>query len=170
MHQFDKLEMFSFCLPEQAEFEHELILSAEEDILQLLGIPYRVVNIAAGDLGAPAAKKYDCEAWMPGQGRYREVTSCSNCTDYQARRLNCRYRTDKGPRFVHTLNGTGRHLALPHRDHGELPARRRVDRGARRCCARTWARRRWAAEAAPQSTGSASPNAAPPPFSRQGIR
>jgi seryl-tRNA synthetase len=106
VHQFDKLEMFSFCLPEQAEFEHELILSAEEDILQLLGIPYRVVNIAAGDLGAPAAKKYDCEAWMPGQGRYREVTSCSNCTDYQARRLNCRYRTDKGPRFVHTLNGT----------------------------------------------------------------
>ena len=65
-----------------------------------------MVNIAAGDLGAPAAKKYDCEAWMPGQQRYREVTSCSNCTDFQARRLNCRYRTDKGPRFVHTLNGT----------------------------------------------------------------
>jgi seryl-tRNA synthetase len=106
VHQFDKVEMFSFCLPEQAEFEHELILSAEEDILQLLGIPYRVVNIAAGDLGAPAAKKYDCEAWLPGQGRYREVTSCSNCTDYQARRLNCRYRTERGPRFVHTLNGT----------------------------------------------------------------
>jgi seryl-tRNA synthetase len=106
VHQFDKLEMFSFCLPEQAEFEHELILSAEEDLLQLIGVPYRVVNIAAGDLGAPAAKKYDCEAWMPGQGRYREVTSCSNCTDYQARRLNCRYRTDNGPRFVHTLNGT----------------------------------------------------------------
>ncbi len=106
LHQFDKVEMFSFCLPEQAEFEHELILSAEEDILQLLGVPYRVVNIAAGDLGAPAAKKYDCEAWLPGQQRYREVTSCSNCTDYQARRLNCRYRTDKGPRFVHTLNGT----------------------------------------------------------------
>jgi seryl-tRNA synthetase len=106
VHQFDKVEMFSFCLPEQAEFEHELILSAEEDILQLLGIPYRVVNIAAGDLGAPAAKKYDCEAWLPGQGRYRELTSCSNCTDYQARRLNCRYRTEKGPRFVHTLNGT----------------------------------------------------------------
>ena len=65
-----------------------------------------MVNIAAGDLGAPAAKKYDLEAWMPGQQRYREITSCSNCTDYQARRLNCRYRTDKGPRFVHTLNGT----------------------------------------------------------------
>jgi len=107
MHQFDKIEMFSFCLPEQSAFEHELILSAEEEILQSLEIPYRVVNIAAGDLGAPAAKKYDCEAWLPGQQRYREVTSASNCTDYQARRLDCRYRTDKGPRFVHTLNGTG---------------------------------------------------------------
>ena len=107
VHQFDKLEMFSFCLPEQGAFEHELILAAEEEILQGLGIPYRVVNIAAGDLGAPAAQKFDCEAWMPGQQQYREVTSCSNCTDYQARRLDCRYRTDKGPRFVHTLNGTG---------------------------------------------------------------
>jgi seryl-tRNA synthetase len=106
VHQFDKVEMFTFCLPEQAAFEHELILSAEEEILQGLGIPYRVVNIAAGDLGAPAAQKFDCEAWMPGQQQYREVTSCSNCTDYQARRLDCRYRTDKGPRFVHTLNGT----------------------------------------------------------------
>jgi seryl-tRNA synthetase len=107
VHQFDKLEMFSYCLPEQSAAEHELILATEEKILGGLGIPYRVVNIAAGDLGAPAAKKYDCEAWLPGQERYRELTSCSNCTDYQARRLNCRYRTDKGPRFVHTLNGTG---------------------------------------------------------------
>jgi len=107
VHQFDKVEMFTFCLPEQAAFEHKLILSAEEEILQGLGLPYRVVNIAAGDLGAPAAQKFDCEAWMPGQQQYREVTSCSNCTDYQARRLDCRYRTDKGPRFVHTLNGTG---------------------------------------------------------------
>jgi len=107
VHQFDKVEMFSFCLPEQSAFEHELILSAEEEILQGLGIPYRVVNIAAGDLGAPAAQKFDCEAWMPGQQQYREVTSASNCTDYQARRLDCRYRTEKGPRFVHTLNGTG---------------------------------------------------------------
>jgi len=107
VHQFDKVEMFSFCLPEQSAFEHELILSAEEEILQGLGIPYRVVNIAAGDLGAPAAQKFDCEAWMPGQQQYREVTSASNCTDYQARRLDCRYRTDTGPRFVHTLNGTG---------------------------------------------------------------
>ena len=107
VHQFDKLEMFSYCLPEQSAAEHALILSVEEEILQGLGIPYRVVNIAAGDLGAPAAQKFDCEAWMPGQQQYREVTSCSNCTDYQARRLNCRIRTEKGPRFVHTLNGTG---------------------------------------------------------------
>ena len=98
--------MFVFCLPEESPAEHELILETEEEIFRGLGIPYRVVNIAAGDLGAPAAKKYDLEAWMPGQERYREVTSCSNCTDYQARRLNCRYRTEKGPRFVHTLNGT----------------------------------------------------------------
>ena len=84
-----------------------MILSAEEAILQGLGVPYQVVNIAAGDLGAPAAQKFDCEAWLPGQQRYRELTSCSNCTDYQARRLNTRFRTEKGPRFVHTLNGTG---------------------------------------------------------------
>ena len=106
VHQFDKLEMFSFCLPEQSPGEHELIREIEEEIIGGLGIPYRVVNIAAGDLGAPAAKKYDIEAWLPGQGRYRELTSCSNCTDYQARRLKCRYRTDKSPRYVHTLNGT----------------------------------------------------------------
>jgi seryl-tRNA synthetase len=106
LHQFDKLEMFSFCLPEQSPAEHELIREAEEEIFGGLGIPYRVVNIAAGDLGAPAAKKIDLEAWMPGQQKYREITSCSNCTDYQARRLNCRYRAEKGPRFVHTLNGT----------------------------------------------------------------
>ena len=107
VHQFDKVEMFSFCTPEQSEAEHLVILSAEETILQGLGIPYQVVNIAAGDLGAPAAQKFDCEAWLPGQERYRELTSCSNCTDYQARRLNTRFRTEKGPRFVHTLNGTG---------------------------------------------------------------
>ena len=107
VHQFDKVEMFSFCAPEQSAAEHLVILSAEEAILQGLGIPYQVVNIAAGDLGAPAAQKFDCEAWLPGQQRYRELTSCSNCTDYQARRLNTRFRTEKGPRFVHTLNGTG---------------------------------------------------------------
>jgi len=106
VHQFDKLEMFSFCLPEESAAEHERILAVEEEILQGLEIPYQVVDIAVGDLGAPATRKFDCEAWLPGQQRYREVTSCSDCTDYQARRLECRYRTEKGLRFVHTLNGT----------------------------------------------------------------
>ncbi|MEZ5126587.1 MAG: serine--tRNA ligase [Thermoleophilia bacterium] len=106
VHQFDKVEMFTFCTPEQSADEHRRILATEEAILAALELPYRVVNIAAGDLGAPAAQKFDCEAWLPGQEQYREVTSCSNCTDYQARRLNCRFRTEKGPRFVHTLNGT----------------------------------------------------------------
>jgi seryl-tRNA synthetase len=108
VHQFDKVEMFSFVAPESSEGEHERILAIEEEIMQALEIPYRVLNIAAWDLGASAAKKYDVEAWLPGQGRYRELTSCSNTTDYQARRLNARYRPADGggPRFVHTLNGT----------------------------------------------------------------
>ena len=108
VHQFDKVEMFSFVRPDESGAEHELILSIEEGIMQALGIPYRVVNIAAGDLGASAAKKYDIEAWLPGQGRYRELTSCSNTTDYQARRLGARYRPAGGgsPQPVHTLNGT----------------------------------------------------------------
>jgi seryl-tRNA synthetase len=108
VHQFDKVEMFSFVLPEHSDEEHEHILALQEEILGGLGIPYRVVNIPAGDLGASAAKKYDLEAWLPGQGRYRELTSCSNTTDYQARRLRCRYRPAEGaaPRPVHTLNGT----------------------------------------------------------------
>src|SRR3954462_1436945 len=108
VHQFDKVEMFSFVEPEASEDEHERILALEERIMQALEIPYRVVNIAAWDLGASAAKKYDVEAWLPGQGRYRELTSCSNTTDYQARRLNARYRPseDAGPAFLHTLNGT----------------------------------------------------------------
>ncbi len=108
VHQFDKVEMFSFVRPEDSGAEHELILSIEEGIMGTLGIPYRVVNIAAGDLGASAAKKYDIEAWLPGQGRYRELTSCSNTTDYQARRLGARYRPVAGgsPQPVHTLNGT----------------------------------------------------------------
>ncbi len=108
VHQFDKLEMFSFVRPQDSGAEHELILSIQERILGALEIPYRVVNIAAGDLGASAAKKYDLEAWLPGQGRYRELTSCSNTTDYQARRMRCRYRAEgaKSPRPVHTLNGT----------------------------------------------------------------
>ena len=107
VHQFDKLEMFVFVEPGESAAEHERILAIEESILQELGIPYRVVSIAVDDLGAPAAKKYDCEAWMPGQGQYREVTSCSNTTDFQARRLEIRYRPAEGrPATLHTLNGT----------------------------------------------------------------
>jgi seryl-tRNA synthetase len=107
VHQFDKVEMFSFVEPEASGDEHERLLALEEEILQALEIPYRVVNIGVGDLGASATKKYDCEAWLPGQQRYREVTSTSNTTDFQARRLDIRYRPDRGrPRHVHTLNGT----------------------------------------------------------------
>ncbi|MGI8632465.1 MAG: serine--tRNA ligase [Solirubrobacterales bacterium] len=108
VHQFDKVEMFSFVAPEDSVAEHERILALEERILQALEIPYRVISIPVGDLGAPAAKKYDCEAWIPSQQRYREVTSCSNTTDYQARRMDCRYRPAAGeaPIHVHTLNGT----------------------------------------------------------------
>jgi seryl-tRNA synthetase len=108
VHQFDKVEMFSFVEPSESAAEHERLLAIEERILAALEIPYRVVNVAAGDLGAPAAKKYDCEAWIPSQERYRELTSCSNTTDYQARRLNCRYRPadNEAIQAVHTLNGT----------------------------------------------------------------
>ncbi len=106
VHQFDKVEMFSFVEPSASDAEHERILAIEEEILGELGLPYRVVNIAVGDLGAPAAKKYDCEAWLPSQGRYRELTSCSNTTDYQARRLNIRVRREKRTEILHTLNGT----------------------------------------------------------------
>jgi seryl-tRNA synthetase len=106
VHQFDKVEMFSFVEPDQSTEEHERILAIEEEILGDLQLPYRVVNIAVGDLGNSAAKKYDCEAWLPSQGRYRELTSCSNTTDYQARRLNIRVRRDKRVRMLHTLNGT----------------------------------------------------------------
>jgi seryl-tRNA synthetase len=108
VHQFDKVEMFSFVEPSESAAEHERLLAIEERILAELEIPYRVVNVAVGDLGAPAAKKYDCEAWIPSQERYRELTSCSNTTDYQARRLGCRYRPGDGesPQAVHTLNGT----------------------------------------------------------------
>jgi seryl-tRNA synthetase len=109
VHQFDKVEMFSFVDPELSRDEHERLLSIEESILQALNIPYRVVNIAVDDLGASAAKKYDCEAWLPSQQRYRELTSTSNTTDYQARRLEIRYRPTDGrtrPETLHTLNGT----------------------------------------------------------------
>ena len=106
VHQFDKVEMFVFCAPEASADEHEHLLAIEEELVQELGLPYRVVNVAAGDLGASASKKYDVEAWFPGQGRYREITSTSNTTDYQARRLGVRLRRDGRLEPVHTLNGT----------------------------------------------------------------
>lgn len=106
VHQFDKMEMFSFCHPEQSWKEHDFLLSIEEEILSDLKLPYQVVNICGGDLGAPAAKKYDCEVWIPTQEKYRELTSCSNCTDFQARRGGIRYKAEKGTELAHTLNGT----------------------------------------------------------------
>jgi seryl-tRNA synthetase len=108
VHQFDKVEMFAFVPPEDSPEEHERLLEIEEEIFQALEIPYRVVNIAVNDLGASAVKKYDLEAWLPGQQRYREITSCSNTTDFQARRLDVRFRPEegRGPAPVHTLNGT----------------------------------------------------------------
>jgi seryl-tRNA synthetase len=108
VHQFDKVEMFSFVEPDQADEEHERILAIEESILTALGLPYRVVDVAVGDLGGSAARKFDCEAWIPSQGRYRELTSCSSTTDFQARRLSCRFRpeSEAAPEFVNTLNGT----------------------------------------------------------------
>jgi seryl-tRNA synthetase len=108
VHQFTKAEMFILCPPEASAALHEELREIEEALLQELEVPYRVVNVCSGDLGAPALKKYDLEAWMPGRGAYGEVTSCSNCTDYQSRRLNVRYRPEPkaGPKFVHMLNGT----------------------------------------------------------------
>ncbi|MEP7059901.1 MAG: serine--tRNA ligase [Actinomycetota bacterium] len=145
VHQFDKVEMFSFAAPETSWDEHEFLLSIEEEIMTNLEIPYRVVNIAAGDLGAPASKKYDIEGWLPAQGRYRELTSCSNTTDYQARRLGARVRRANGRiETLHTLNGTATALgrtmiailenhqqadgsvALPEKLHPYLPERARV--------------------------------------------
>ena len=108
VHQFDKVEMFAFVAPEDSAAEHERLLSIEEELLGALGIPYRVVDIAVNDLGSSAVRKFDCEAWLPGQGAYRELTSCSNTTDFQARRLEIRVRPEGGGRPVvaHTLNGT----------------------------------------------------------------
>lgn len=145
VHQFDKVEMFSFATPETSWDEHEFLLSVEEEIMGNLEIPYRVVNIAAGDLGAPASKKYDIEGWLPAQGRYRELTSCSNTTDYQARRLGARVRRASGAiDTLHTLNGTATALGrtmiavlenhqqadgsvvLPEKLHPYLPERVRV--------------------------------------------
>jgi seryl-tRNA synthetase len=111
VHQFTKVEMFAFTTPDQSEAVHQELLAIEESIFQGLGLPYHVIDTCSGDLGGPAYRKYDLEAWMPGRGEageYGEVTSTSNCTDYQARRLNIRYKSPKhkGTRFVHTLNGT----------------------------------------------------------------
>jgi seryl-tRNA synthetase len=108
VHQFDKVEMFSFVHPSESEAEHERTLGIQEEILGALELPYRVVDIAVGDLGGPAARKFDCEAWIPSEERYRELTSCSNTTDYQARRLGARFRpeAEAPPEHVHTLNGT----------------------------------------------------------------
>ncbi len=106
VHQFDKVEMFSFCAPEDAAAEHERLLGWEKDFLEALEIPYRVIDVATGDLGSSAVRKFDCEAWIPTQNAYREVTSTSNCTEFQSRRLNIRYKDESGTRPVATLNGT----------------------------------------------------------------
>ncbi len=125
VHQFNKVELFTFIEPAGAADEHERLLAIEEEILQALEIPYRVVNVAAGDLGAPAAKKYDCEGWFPFQERYRELTSTSNTTDFQARRLGVRYRDGKSLEPVHTLNGTAATdravLAILENFQGDVP-------------------------------------------------
>jgi seryl-tRNA synthetase len=125
VHQFNKVELFSFCEPRVSGEEHERLLAIEEEILRALALPYRVVNVAAGDLGAPAAKKYDCEGWFPSQERYRELTSTSNTTDFQARRLGIRYRAGKSLEPVHTLNGTATTdrtvLAILENFQGDVP-------------------------------------------------
>ncbi|HEY6583939.1 MAG TPA: serine--tRNA ligase [Gaiellaceae bacterium] len=125
VHQFNKVEMFSYVLPEQSWDEHERLLAIEEGLVQELGLPYRVLNIAAGELSAAAAKRYDIEAWFPSQQRYRELTSASNTTDFQARRLGIRYRANSHTEFVHTLNGTAVTdrwvLAILENFGGEVP-------------------------------------------------
>jgi seryl-tRNA synthetase len=125
VHQFNKVEMFSYVLPEESWDEHERLLATEESLAAELGLPYRVVNIAASELSAAAAKRYDIEAWFPSQERYRELTSASNTTDYQSRRLGIRYRGDRGTEHVHTLNGTAVTdrwaLAVLENFQGEVP-------------------------------------------------
>ena len=106
VHQFDKVEMFSFCKPQDSQKEHKFILKTEEELMELLCIPYRVIQLCSGDLAGPSADTYDIESWMPGQNCYRETHSTSNCTDFQARRLNIRYKAKNGLQFCHTLNGT----------------------------------------------------------------
>jgi seryl-tRNA synthetase len=130
VHQFDKAEMFSFVHPESSVGEHGFLLAREEELVRALELPYRVVNVAAGDLGSSAAKKYDIEAWFPGQGRYREITSTSNTTDFQARRLKIRFKDDEGNNeFVHTLNGTAvtpRHLIALIENHQQADGSVRI--------------------------------------------
>ena len=125
VHQFNKVEMFVFTAPDESWSEHERMLALEEEFVQKLGLPYRVVNVAAGDLGAPAAKKFDIEAWFPSQERYREITSCSNTTDFQSRRLGIRARGESGIEPLHTLNGTmvtdRALLAILENFQGEVP-------------------------------------------------
>jgi seryl-tRNA synthetase len=106
VHQFDKVEMFIWSSPDKSWEEHAMLLEIEREIIEDLGLPYRVINVASGDLGNAAAKKYDCEVWLPSEGRYRELTSCSNYTDYSARRLKTRAKGEAGTELVHTLNGT----------------------------------------------------------------
>jgi seryl-tRNA synthetase len=125
VHQFNKVEMFAYTLPEESWGEFDRLVGIEESLVQELGVPYRVVNIAATELSAAAAKRIDIETWFPSQGRYREITSASNTTDYQARRLAIRYRADGGTDFVHTLNGTAVTdrwaLAIVENFRGEVP-------------------------------------------------
>jgi seryl-tRNA synthetase len=125
VHQFNKVEMFAYVLPDESWEEHERLLAIEESLASELGLPYRVVNIEASELSAAAAKRYDIEAWFPSQERYRELTSASNTTDYQARRLGIRYRANGGTEFVHTLNGTAVTdrwaLAVLENFQGEVP-------------------------------------------------
>ena len=175
VHQFDKVEMFAFVEPGESPAEHERLLAIEEEILGALEIPYRVVNIAVTDLGASAAKKYDLEAWLPGQERFRELTSCSNTTDFQARRLEVRYRPGRGggraPR-AHAQRDGRRGRPDDHRDRGEPPDRRRGRSTSPRSCIHTahpcgWSLQRGSFRACLRSN---SPASSPSATARSGTR
>ena len=131
VHQFDKVEMFVYAKQEDSYKEHEHLLAMEQEMLGKVEVPYRIIDTAAGDLGSSAARKFDCEAWVPTQGRYRELTSTSNCTEYQARRLNIRERMEDGnTRAVSTLNGHAGHHPLAGRHSREPPAEGRLHRNS----------------------------------------
>jgi len=139
VHQFDKLEMFIYSKQEDSEKEHKLILAIEEKLMKTLGLPYQVINICTGDLGRPAAKKYDIETWLPSENKYRETHSSSNCTDFQARRLNIRYKDKSGKmQFVHTLNGTafaiGRILIMLMENYQQKDGSIKVPRALQKYC------------------------------------